>query len=107
MVRFMFQQALLEFIHSGAPEKDQVVTVLGLSEEQPMLTERFAAFALGEERSECGQPLKAALQYIACDERIGQFLQLFGMRAAEEGVFALFGNRSSAGACESPANNAG
>jgi len=33
------QQALLEFIHSGAPEKDQVVTVLGLSEEQPMLTE--------------------------------------------------------------------
>src|SRR5215471_16912202 len=87
MVRFMSSKRCSSY--SGAPEKDQVIAVLGLSEEQPVLTDGFAAFVLGEERSECGQPLETALQYIASGERIGQFLQLFGMRAAEKGVLAL------------------
>src|SRR6516165_6754135 len=55
--------------------EDQVIAVLHLREEQTMLAARLPAFLVGDERSERGQPLLAALEYIASGQRIGQFLQ--------------------------------
>jgi hypothetical protein len=73
------QQTLSKFIYRGAPEEDQVVTIFGLGEEQPVLTDGFAAFAIGEEGSEGCQPFETALQQILGSQRIGQLLQLFRM----------------------------
>jgi hypothetical protein len=51
------QQALAEFVQGGTPEEDQIAAVLGLREEQPVLTGGLATFAVGEEGSEGRQPL--------------------------------------------------
>jgi hypothetical protein len=48
------QQSLTQFIQCGAPVKDQVVTILHLKEEEPMLTAATFAFAFFEERSQAG-----------------------------------------------------
>jgi hypothetical protein len=41
-------------IQSSAPVKDQVVTILDLGEEEPVLTAATFAFAFFEERSQAG-----------------------------------------------------
>ena len=71
------QQALSELVHGGAPEKDQVVSVFGLGEEEPVLAAGVTSFGGGEEGSERSQPLQTALQQIPGGERVGQFLQAF------------------------------
>jgi hypothetical protein len=50
------QQALAELIESGATGKDQVVTVLDLREEQPVLNPGLSAFGFGEEGCQLCQP---------------------------------------------------
>src|SRR6266700_4065531 len=54
-----------------------------------MLTTGLLTFFVGEEWSEGGQPLLAALQQILCRERVGQFLQARRIAALQEGVAAL------------------
>ena len=48
------QQALSELIHGGAPEEDQIVAVLHLRKEQPVLAADLVTFPGGEEGSEGG-----------------------------------------------------
>ena len=48
------QQSLVEPIECGAPVKDQVVAILRLGEEEPVLTAASFAFAVFEERSQAG-----------------------------------------------------
>ena len=73
------QQALSEFVHSGASEKDQIVTVLYLREEQAVMTAGLSWFLGGEEGSERRQPLVPALQEISRLQGIGQLLQSLRM----------------------------
>src|SRR5712692_5387430 len=89
IVRFNIQQALREFIHGGAPEEDQIVAVLHLREEQPVLAAGLMTFLGGEEGSAGRQPLLPALQQIPRRQGIGQLLQPFRIRAPQEGVLAL------------------
>src|SRR5579859_3333209 len=55
--------------------EDQVVAILYLREEQTVLTTNLLAFPVGNERSECSQPLLAASQQVLRGKRVGEFLQ--------------------------------
>jgi hypothetical protein len=55
------QQPLGEFIHGGAPIRDQVVAILHLGEKQTILASSVFAFLVGDEWSERCQPFLAAL----------------------------------------------
>src|SRR5437773_12042710 len=54
------QEALSELVHRGAAMEDEVVAILHLREEQPMLTPSVLALLVREERGERGAPLLAA-----------------------------------------------
>jgi hypothetical protein len=58
-------------------------------EEQAMLTTSLLPFPVGDERSECGKPLLAALQQVLSGERIGEFLQARRIAALQKRVGAL------------------
>jgi hypothetical protein len=62
LVRFMSGRRCTS--SSRAAEEDEVVTVLGLGEEQPVLTARLPTFAINEEVRKRGEPLESALEYI-------------------------------------------
>ena len=68
------QQPFGEFIHRGAAMEDEVVAILHLREEEAMLTTSMLPFLVGDERSERGQPLLAALQQVLSGEGVGEFL---------------------------------
>jgi len=46
------EQTLTQLVERGAPAKDQVVAVLDLREEQPVLAPRLFALSFGKERGE-------------------------------------------------------
>ena len=51
-----------------------------------MLAAGLFAFFLGEERRQVGQPLLSALDQVAGGQRVGQFLQGFGITTAEQSI---------------------
>ena len=69
------QQAFAERVSGRAATQDQVIAILDLRKEPPMLTTRWLAFGVREERREVGQPLWAAAQPIFRGEGIGECLQ--------------------------------
>ncbi len=83
------QQSLGEFIYRGAAMEDEVVAILHLREEQPMLTSSLFAFPVCNERGERREPLLAALQQVLSGERVGEFLQARRIAALQECVGAL------------------
>jgi hypothetical protein len=54
--------------------EDEVVAVLYLREEEAMLATSMLPFPVGDEGSESGKPLLAALQQILSGERVRYFL---------------------------------
>src|SRR5467141_1617099 len=83
------EQALAEAVEGGTTAEDEIVAVLHLRKEQPMLTAGLAAFFLAEEGGEGGKPFLRAHQQIAASQRVGQLLQARGLGTAEESVGAL------------------
>ncbi len=69
--------------------EDEVVAILHLREEQPMLTPSVLAFLVRNERGERGEPLLAALQQVLSSERVGEFLQACRIAALQECIGAL------------------
>src|ERR1700732_2725277 len=67
----------------------EIVAVLDLREEQPMLAARVLALSCSEERREVRQPLLATGYQIARGKRVGEFLQAIGNCAFQEGVGGL------------------
>ncbi len=59
----------------GAAVEAQVVAVLDLGEEEPVLTTSVLAFVVPEEGCKRGQPLLAAGQQIPGGQRIGKLLK--------------------------------
>lgn len=76
-------------IERRAPLEDQVVAVLGLREEEPMLTAGLTTFLGREERRERAEPLLAARHQVVRGETIGERLEAVGVAALEERVSAL------------------
>lgn len=68
------QQAFSQLIQGCAPVEDEVVAVLHLGEEQPMLATRLLPLLGSKEGSQSSQPFLTTEQQIACGERIGHFL---------------------------------
>lgn len=58
------EQAFTEGVQRSPPLKDQIVTVLNLSEKQPMPAGRIFMLPCGEEGSKCSQPLLATGQKV-------------------------------------------
>jgi hypothetical protein len=58
------EQTLAQSIESSPATKDEVVTVLGLRKEEPMLTTGLLTFGFRKERSEAGEPLLPASNYV-------------------------------------------
>jgi hypothetical protein len=82
-------------IQSGTTRKDQVVTVLDLREEQPVLNTGLPTFSFCEERSQLRQPLLTATNQVFGGEGIGEFLQGFRIGAADKGVARLLESNAS------------
>jgi len=83
------EQALAEIIQCGTTTEDEVVAVLDLREEQPVLAACMLSLSCGEERREVRQPLLAADHQIARSERVGEFLQATGICAFQECIGGL------------------
>ena len=71
------------------PVEDQVVRVLDLREEEPMLTARGPPLRRREERREGPQPLLRTAVDVAGGQAVGEFLQAGGIAAREEGIGLL------------------
>src|SRR5438105_3237413 len=69
--------------------EDEVVAIFHLREEQTMLTTGMLPLPVGNERSECGKPLLAALQQVLSGERVGEFLQARRVAALQKRVGGL------------------
>src|SRR6267143_634322 len=54
------EQALAEAVQGGTAAEDEIVAVLHLGKEQPMLAAGLAAFFLGEEGGKGGEPFLTA-----------------------------------------------
>ena len=83
------EQALAEIIQCRTTTEDEIVAVLDLREEQPVLAARMLAFSCGEEGRELRQPLLAAGHQIPRGERVGELLQALRNCAFQEGVGGL------------------
>jgi hypothetical protein len=83
------QEPLAEAIESRPPMEDQVVAVLDLRDEQPVLTAGPSTFPVGKERGESREPLLPAAHEIAGGQGIGEFLQPLRLDALQEGVDTL------------------
>ena len=83
------EQALAEIIQCRTTTEDEVVAVLDLREEQPVLAARMLSLSCGEEGREVRQPLLAAGHQIPRGERVGEFLQAIGSCAFQEGIGEL------------------
>src|SRR6266566_7528671 len=83
------QQPLAQGIEGGPPMEDQVVAILDLGKEQPVLAAGVDVLLLGEEWSEAGQPLLPAARQVACRQGVRQLLQPFRVPAFQEGVATL------------------
>src|SRR6476646_856057 len=83
------EQALAEIIQCRTTTEDEVVAVLDLREEQPVLAARMLAFSCGEEGREVRQPLLTAGHQIPRGERLGELLQALRNCAFQEGVGGL------------------
>ena len=80
------EQAFAEIVQCCTTTEDEVVAVLDLREEQPVLAAGLLSLSCGEEGREVRQPLLAAGQQIPRGERVGEFLQAIGSCAFEEGI---------------------
>jgi hypothetical protein len=80
------EQTFAEIVQRGAAAEDEVVAVLDLREEQPVLAARMFSLSCGEEGREMRQPLLTAGHQIPRGERVGEFLQAIGSCAFQEGI---------------------
>jgi hypothetical protein len=78
-----------QLIERRTPLEDQVVAVLGLREEEPMLAAGFPTFLGGEEQREGAEPLLAAGDQVVRGEAIGEGLETARVAALQERVLAL------------------
>ena len=60
--RLASKKSLAQLIERGPPPKDEVVAVLDLGEEQPMLTAGLLALAFFKKRGQSSQPFLSATQ---------------------------------------------
>ena len=68
------EQTFAEIVQRGAAAEDEVVAVLDLREEQPVLAARVFSLPCGEEGREVRQSLLTAGYQIPRGERVGEFL---------------------------------
>ena len=66
MLRFGVEQPFIQGVQSGPFVEHEVVAVLDLGEEQPVLAAVVLTLGFGEERSEVSQPLLTAGQQVLC-----------------------------------------
>jgi hypothetical protein len=78
-----------KLIERCSAAKNQVVTILHLGKEKPVLATGSVAFALFEKWSQTGEPFLAATQKIVCSQRIGQLLKPLWLAASQECVGTL------------------
>ena len=83
------EQAFAEGVQGDSPVEDEVVSVLNLREEQPMLTARLPPLRRREERREGPQPLLRTAVDVAGGQAVGEFLQSSGIAAREERIGLL------------------
>src|SRR6266481_8165768 len=83
------EQSLAETVQGRTAAEDEIVAVLHLGKEQPMLAPSLAAFLLGEEGGKGAEPFLGANQQIAASERVSQLLQALGIGTVEESVGTL------------------
>jgi hypothetical protein len=76
-------------IQRGPAVKNEVVAILHLGEEEPVLAAATFAFALFEEPSQTGQPFLPAAEEVMGSQGIGQLLELAWITAFEEGIGTL------------------
>ena len=62
------QESFGEFINGSPTMEDEVVAILHLGEEQAVLTTNLLSFPVGNERSECSQPLLPTPQQVPRSE---------------------------------------
>jgi hypothetical protein len=72
------KQTFAEIVQRRTATEDEVVAVLDLREEQPVLAARMFSLSGGEEGREMRQPLLTAGHQIPRSERVGEFLQAIG-----------------------------
>src|SRR5687768_4821665 len=84
------EQPVAQSIESSPASKDEVVTILGLRKEKPMLATGFAALCFRKEGSEVGEPLLAACDDVIRQHGICELLESLWSTAAQEGIGALF-----------------
>jgi hypothetical protein len=83
------EQTLAEPIDSCSASEDEVVAMLDLREEQPMLAAGLFPFSCAKERGEARKPLLAATQEIRRGERVSELLEASGCCASGEGISTL------------------
>ena len=83
------EQALTEGVQCRPPAEDQVVRVLDLREEEPMLTARGSSLRRREERGEGPQPLLRTAVDVAGGQAVGEGLQSGGIAARQERIGLL------------------
>jgi hypothetical protein len=93
------EQTLTECVQRSAPVEHEIVVILYLGKEQPMLAAMVLAFVFGEERREAGQPLLAAGQQIFGRQRISHLLQTLRGRCISGRHWNTAESRSSHRAC--------
>ena len=69
------KQTFAEIVQRRTATEDEVVAVLDLREEQPVLAARLLSLSGGEERREARQPFLAAGHQISRGQRVREFLQ--------------------------------
>jgi len=87
------EQTLTECVERSAPVEHEIVAILYLGKEQPMLATLVLAFVFGEERREAGQPLLAAGQQIFRREQVSQMLSLHFRKTLEDCWKSMFSSR--------------
>jgi hypothetical protein len=83
------EQALAERVQRGPPVEDQVVRVLDLREEEPMLTAGRPPLRWREERREGPEPLLGTAVDVVGGQAVGERLQAGGIAARQEGIGRL------------------
>ena len=83
------EQSFTEIVQGRAAAEDEVVAVLDLREEQPVLAAGLLPLFCGKEGGKARQPFLAAGQQVPRGERVGELLEALWYRAFEKGIGAL------------------
>jgi hypothetical protein len=83
------EEAFVQAVQRRAALEDQVGAILDLADEQAVAEPLVAAFPVGEEGDQLGEPAVAAGLDVRRRELVGQFLQPCRVGAGPEGVGAL------------------